>query len=56
MPEPPAAASPRRDPTAADTTSLVALGREEPPPIPAPVFQEPVYPSLPNGYAPDEPA
>ena len=47
MPEPPTAASPRRDPTAADTTSLVALGREEPPPIPAPAtnpFLEPDWP------------
>lgn len=37
---------PRRDDTAADIGSLVALGQEEPPPIPAPAiqpFQEPVY-------------
>lgn len=38
---------PRRDDTAADMGSLVALGREEPPPIPAPAmqpFQEPDWP------------
>ena len=50
---------PRRDDTAADMRSLVQLGREEPPPIPEPAtnpFQEPVYPDLPDGYTPDEPA
>ncbi|MEV4783960.1 hypothetical protein AB0K53_00650 [Streptomyces tuirus] len=50
---------PRRDDTAADVGSLVRLGREEPPPIPEPAinpFQEPVYPDLPGGYTPDEPA
>ncbi|WP_158689353.1 hypothetical protein [Streptomyces viridosporus] len=50
---------PRRDDTAADVGSLVRLGREEPQPIPAPAtnpFQEPVYPDLPDGYRPDEPA
>lgn len=38
---------PRRDDTAADMGSLVALGREDPPPIPAPAlqpFQEPDWP------------
>jgi hypothetical protein len=47
---------PRRDDTAADVRSLVQLGREDPPPVPAPAiapFQEPVYdPPLP----PYEPA
>lgn len=47
---------PRRDDTAADVGSLVRLGREDPPPIPEPVFVEPQYPNLPGGYAPDEPA
>jgi hypothetical protein len=50
---------PRRDPSAADTASLVKLGREDPPPVPRPAtqpFREPVYPDLPDGYAPDEPA
>jgi hypothetical protein len=50
---------PRRDDSAADMGSLVRLGREEPQPIPEPAtnpFQEPVYPDLPDGYAPDEPA
>jgi hypothetical protein len=49
----------RRDDTAADTRSLVQLGEAEPQPIPAPAinpFLAPVYPDLPNGYAPDEPA
>lgn len=49
----------RRDGTAADVGSLVHLGREEPPPVPAPAaqpFLEPVYPDLPGGYTPDEPA
>jgi hypothetical protein len=45
---------PRQDPGAADIKSLVALGREDPPPIPEPVFQEPAYPNLPGGYAPNE--
>jgi hypothetical protein len=38
---------PRRDDSAADLKSLVALGREEPPPVPAPSvqpFQEPDWP------------
>ncbi|MGV9888404.1 hypothetical protein [Streptomyces sp. NPDC003395] len=49
---------PRRDPAAADTGSLVALGREEPPPVPEPAtnpFQEPVY-DPPLEPLPDEPA
>jgi hypothetical protein len=49
----------RHDDTAADIGTLVRLGREEPPPVPRPAiqpFQEPVYPGLPGGYAPDEPA
>ena len=45
---------PRRDDTAADMGSLVTLGREDPPPIPAPVFQEPTY--LGGAWTPDEPA
>jgi hypothetical protein len=47
MPEPPVARQPRRDDTAADTSSLVRLGREDPPPVPEPAiqpFQEPAYP------------
>ncbi|MEG8275791.1 hypothetical protein [Streptomyces sp. AHA2] len=58
MPEP-IPLRPRRDDTAADVGSLVRLGREEPPPVPAPAtnpFLEPVYPDLPGGYTPDEPA
>lgn len=58
MPEP-VERPPRRDATAADMGSLVRLGREEPPPIPAPAtnpFLEPVYPGLPNGWPTDEPA
>lgn len=50
---------PRQDSGAADMGSLVRLGREEPQPIPEPAnqpFQEPVYPDLPDGYMPDEPA
>jgi hypothetical protein len=50
---------PRRDDTAADMRSLVQLGEAEPQPVPAPAiqpFQEPAYPDLPDGYAPDEPA
>ena len=38
---------PRRDDTAADMGSLVALGHEEPPPVPAPStnpFLEPPWP------------
>lgn len=38
---------PRRDPSAADTGSLVALGREDPPPVPRPAtdpFLEPDWP------------
>lgn len=41
---------PRRDDSAADMGSLVALGREEPPPVPAPSispFQEPDLPPEP---------
>lgn len=37
---------PRRDDSAADTGSLVRLGRQDPPPVPAPAtdpFQEPQY-------------
>jgi hypothetical protein len=44
---------PRRDDTAADVRSLVQLGQEEPPPVPAPAtnpFLEPDWP------ADDEPA
>jgi len=47
---------PRYDDTAADVGSLVRLGREEPPPVPAPSrqpFLEPQYPGLPDGYTPD---
>lgn len=50
---------PRQDYTDADIGSLVRLGVAEPPPIPTPdinPFQEPVYPDLPDGYTPDEPA
>ncbi|MFD5795583.1 hypothetical protein ACFWIO_18995 [Streptomyces diastatochromogenes] len=47
---------PRPQPGAADIKSLVALGVEELPPIPTPVFQEPAYPNLPGGWTPDEPA
>ncbi|MBR8638573.1 hypothetical protein KEF29_02985 [Streptomyces tuirus] len=46
MPEP-IPLRPRRDDTAADVRSLVQLGREEPPPIPAPAtnpFLEPDWP------------
>jgi len=50
MPEP-IPVAPRRDDTAADTTTLVRLGQADPPPTP-----KPVYPDLPNGYQPDEPA
>ncbi|MET9150092.1 hypothetical protein ABZX82_02235 [Streptomyces griseoflavus] len=58
MPEP-RERRPRHDDTAADVGTLVRLGREEPQPIPAPAnnpFLEPVYPGLPDGYTPDEPA
>lgn len=57
MPEP-IPVAPRRDDTAADTTTLVRLGQADPPPTPKPAtnpFLEPVYPDLPNGYNPDEP-
>lgn len=50
MPEPPTERPPRRDATAADMGSLVRLGREDPPPIPAPAvdpFLEPAYPDGP---------
>ncbi len=47
---------PRSRDGAADVGSLVAMGVEEPPPIPEPVFVEPVYPNLPGGYRADEPA
>ncbi len=40
---------PRRDDTAADMGSLVALGREQPPPVPAP------SPSIQPFQAPDWP-
>lgn len=46
MPEP-VSRLPRRDDCAADVRSLVQLGREEPPPIPAPAinpFLEPDWP------------
>lgn len=43
MPDP-IPVQPRPQPGAADLRSLVALGREEPPPIPQPVFVEPAYP------------
>ncbi|MFF9175996.1 hypothetical protein [Streptomyces sp. NPDC014793] len=56
MPEP-TPMPPRQDPGAADVQSLVALGVEEPPPIPSTdPFLEPVYPDLPGGYVGDEPA
>ena len=55
MPQP-IPVQPRQDAGAADIKSLVQLGREEPPPIPEAVFVEPVYPDLPGGYVPDEPA
>jgi hypothetical protein len=58
MPEP-ILRAPRRDDTAADARSLERLGRLDPQPIPAPSispFLEPVYPGLPDGYAPDETA
>ena len=50
--------APRRDTTAADMSSLVQLGREEPPPTPQAVFLEPAYPDLPGGWTDgtDEPA
>ncbi|MEU4154713.1 hypothetical protein [Streptomyces antimycoticus] len=47
MPEPPRPVQPRPQPGAADLTALIALGEEEPPPIPQPAtnpFQEPQYP------------
>jgi hypothetical protein len=47
---------PRRDTAAADMGSLVRLGREDPPPIPAPVFQEPAYPGGAWTDGTDEPA
>ncbi|WP_281946139.1 hypothetical protein [Streptomyces olivaceus] len=50
---------PRPDPGAADAGSLERMGRIDPQPIPEPAtqpFQEPVYPGLPDGYVPDEPA
>ena len=47
MPEPPVERLPRRDNAAADIRSLVALGREEPPPIPAPSIQPFLEPDLP---------
>lgn len=46
MPEP-RAVQPRRDDAAADLGSLVEMGREEPPPIPAPAtdpFLQPDWP------------
>ncbi|MHC3450738.1 hypothetical protein [Streptomyces prasinus] len=58
MPEAPER-PPRRDDTAADVSSLVRLGREDPQPVPAPAtqpFQEPVYPGLPHGWTPDDAA
>lgn len=54
MPEPPRPMRPREDPGAADLKVLVALGREEPPPLPEPAtdpFLEPVYPDLPDDPA-----
>ena len=48
---------PRRDDTAADIGSLVTLGREDPPPVPAPSiqpFQTPAYPG--GDWTPNEPA
>ncbi|WP_406418467.1 hypothetical protein [Streptomyces sp. NBC_01614] len=45
---------PRRDDTAADIGSLVTLGREEPPPIPAPATNPFLEPDLPPPD--DEPA
>lgn len=50
---------PRSRDGGADVGSLVAMGVAEPPPIPQPSiqpFQAPVYPDLPDGYQPDEPA
>ena len=49
MPDP-IPVQPRPQPGAADLKSLVALGREEPPPVPAPAtdpFLEPAYPDGP---------
>lgn len=46
--------SPRRDDTAADLGSLVALGREEPPPIPAPSISPFLEPELPPAPTDDE--
>lgn len=46
MPEPPAARTPRRDPTAADVRSLEQMGWVDQQPVPAPSiapFQEPQY-------------
>ena len=45
---------PRRDDTAADVGSLVRLGREEPPPVPAPAIQPFLEPDWPPPD--DEPA
>lgn len=53
MPDP-IPVQPRPQPGAADIKSLVALGVEEPPPIPEPVFIAPVYPDLPGGWTPDD--
>jgi hypothetical protein len=47
---------PRRDDTAADVKSLVQLGREDPPPVPAPSIQPFLEPDYPDGYVPDESA
>ena len=52
MPEPPAALTPRRDDTAADAASLVALGRIDPQPIPAPSISPFLEPDLPPGEEP----
>ena len=56
MPEPPRPMRPREDPGAADLKVLVALGREEPPPVPEPVFVEPAYPDGAWTDGTDEPA
>lgn len=45
--------TPRRDDTAADLRGLVTLGREDPPPIPAPAIQPFLEPDWPPD---DEPA
>ncbi|MEU1010032.1 hypothetical protein [Streptomyces sp. NPDC005890] len=58
MPDP-IPVQPRQDPGAADMRVLVQLGREEPPPVPAPAtdpFLEPAYPDGAWTDGTDEPA